>query len=99
MKHQLSPKQRFLNASATTQDQRRPAALWADITVSPLFAEALETALCEMVARLGAANLNDAAVMAYRIEGAKQVLHILANLGEAEVTALRDAGAGQLHPV
>lgn len=85
MKHTLSPKQRYQTRPPEAgPGHRTNADRWGDIAATTLFQEACEVALCELVCRSGISNAMDAAAIAYRIEGARQVLTTLANLAEPD---------------
>ena len=54
------------------------------MTGDPLYHRAIETALAEMVLKLGAPTVADAANMGLKLEGAKMFISILTNLGVPE---------------
>lgn len=84
----LRPKDAYLHPPGAQLGTPTPAGWWAEIANSPKCREALQVALAEMVMRQQAATVQDAANNAYRLEGAKALIHILLNLGEPDLPSV-----------
>lgn len=96
----LAFKTHFLTSGSPTPmpaGQPSPAGRWADWVSEPLFREACERAFGEYVCSL-APDPQTAATMAYRIDGAKGVLHVLLNLGEEQKPVMLGTGQKGLIP-
>ncbi len=81
----IAPKAAFIRPPGVLPPlpgQQSEAARWAEMSDTPLFQKAVHVALLEYQVKQASVTLQDAAVAALRLEGARGVLTVLLNLGD-----------------
>lgn len=81
----LDPKHAYIHPFNVPSGQPTNAGWWADIANSPKCREAMQVALSKMVLDQRHPTVQDAANNAYRMDGARQFVTILLNLGEPDI--------------
>lgn len=79
----ISPKTRFLSLPGDTP-LTKPAMKWSDSASSTAVQDVLQVALAEFALRLAASGPVEASQCYYRLEGARDFIKILLNLGERD---------------
>jgi len=78
----LSPKARYL--AVPGEGAQTPASRWADLMASGYFQDGAQAAIGEYSMRLKAANPIEATQAYYKLEGARDFLKLLLNIGEKD---------------
>lgn len=78
----LSPKLRFL--SLPGEGGQAPASRWSDLMLTTAFQDGAQAAIAEYAMRLRASNAVEATQNFYKLEGAREFLGVMLNLGERE---------------
>lgn len=78
----LSPKKRFLNLKGT--GTQSPADLWGDMMTSEQFQNGLQIAWADFCMRERSGNAVEATQSYYRIEGARDMISSILNLGDVK---------------
>lgn len=81
----LDPKHAYIHPVGVPIGEKTNAGWWAEIADSPKGREAMQVALAKMVIEQRHPTVQDAANNAYRMDGARQFVTILLNLGEPDI--------------
>jgi hypothetical protein len=95
----IQPKTAFINpVNPPAPGQRTEGGQWADLCKTPLVRRAFEVALAEYVVKL-VVEPGMPGGAAFKMQGAREVLNVLLNLGEEQGVVRRGAREDELDPV